>query len=168
LIVKPVILNLYLPTNDSVKAKKLEVATTYYDAMCFVCRKPYGMWFAFHHKRYDPKRKTHADFKNTTEYNRYVIPEVVANPERFRLLCKVCHSRIDQPRRGYLGHLKKDILIRTFVAAFETIPKPRGKNGGDFPSSSSSNSLENKKKLDAYLIDEINNLKTFLDTYTER
>ncbi len=133
-----------------------------------MCHKPYGMWFAFHHKEYDPTRKTHKDFKNTTEYNRYVIPEVIANPGRFRLLCKVCHARIDQPRRGYLGHLKKDILIRTFIAAFETIPKARGKNGGDSPSTSSPFSLENKRELDAYLIDEINNLKTFLNSYTER
>jgi len=155
-------MNLYLPTNDSVKAMKQKIAIEYFDGECFICHKSYGKWFAYHHKEYDPRRKTHADFKNTTEYNRYVIPEVIANPERFRLLCKVCHARIDQPRRGYLGHLKKDILIRTFIAALETIPKPRGKNGGDFPSSSSQNVLENNKRLDACTIIEIDNLKRFL------
>jgi glycosyltransferase involved in cell wall biosynthesis len=168
LIINKTILNIKLPTSESVYAKKREIAEKLYRGWCWGCHKFYENNFAFHHIEYDPLRKTHKDFPNTVNYNRYIIPEVIAYPERFRLACKVCHARNDQPRYGYLGHMKKDKLIRVFIMAFETIPKPRGKNGGDFPPISSPNCLENSKKLETYIIDEINNLKTFLATYTER
>jgi len=155
---------------DHTWIKKKDIAIKLFSGKCFVCHKAFGKWFAFHHLQYYPGRKTHKDFRNSIEYNKYVLPEVVDNPDRFRLLCKICHARIDQPRLGYLGHLKKDQLIRLFMAAFETIPKERPRKGTD-PSpvaTSSPKCLENNKELDAYVMDEINNLKTFLDTYAER
>jgi hypothetical protein len=152
---------------------KEELAREQYSGKCFMCHKPYGKGFAFHHKEYDPTRKTHRDFKNTLDYNRYVIPEIISCPNRFRLLCKNCHAKIDQPRFGYLGHMKKDKLIRTFMVAFETIPKKRprkGKHGGESQPSVTPalNSLETEKGLDACVLDELNNLKSFLMGYTER
>jgi hypothetical protein len=158
---------LILQSTDIIYTKKEQVARDLFDGRCFVCQKPYGKGFAFHHKSYDPQRKTHKDFKNSTAYNNYVIPEIINCPDRFRLLCKICHARIDQPRLGYLGHMKKDKLIRLFIASFETIPKPR-KNGGDSVAHPALNSLENKKELDAYVMDELNNLKSFLMGYAEK
>ena len=168
MIITKTIQNIKLPTAESVYVKKREIAENLFGGKCWGCHKFYENNFAFHHKEYDPLRKTHKDFPNTVNYNRYIIPEVIAYPERFRCVCPVCHARNDQPRYGYLGHMKKDKLIRAFIMGFETIPKPRGKNGGDSPSSSNPKCLENNKELDAYIIDEINTLKSFLDTYTER
>ena len=148
--------------------EKQSVAYRLFGGKCFVCQLKYGKGFAFHHKRYFDSRKTHKDFKNSADYNRYVIPEILAYPHRFRLLCKVCHAKIDQPRFGFLGHMKKDKLVRLFIASFETIPKkkPR-KNGGDSVATPEELSLETKAPLDAYLLDEINNLKSFLVRFTD-
>jgi len=120
-----VILNLHLTDSVSVVTEKRRVAIELFAGRCYICLRPFQPGFAFHHREYDPERKTHKDFKNTIEYNRYVIPEVVAYPERFRLLCKVCHARIDQPRYGYLGHIDKGRLARLYEVANETIPGPR-------------------------------------------
>ena len=125
MIVKKVILNLNLRGALDVVNEKLRVARELFEGRCYVCRKPFGNGFAFHHNEYDPNRKTHKDFKNTIDYNRYVLPEVIAHAERFYLLCKICHARIDQPRYGYLGHITKDRLERLFEVARKTIPGPR-------------------------------------------
>lgn len=118
---------------DKVVAEKRRLAIEVFDGKCYICQKPYGSGFAFHHKKYDPNRKKHSDFKNTIEYNAYVIPEIISDPDRFRLLCKICHARIDQPRYGYLGHIPKDRLDRLYEVAKETIPGPKKtrKKGGE-------------------------------------
>jgi hypothetical protein len=59
---------------------------------------------------------------------------VEAYPERFYLLCKICHARIDQPRYGYLGHINKERLERLFEVARKTIPGPKKKRRGKNPS----------------------------------
>jgi hypothetical protein len=129
LIIKKAILNQWLPTNDSVLREKKRVALEFFDGKCFVCPKKYGKGFAYHHVEYDPTRKTHSDFKTTIEYNRYVLPEIIAEPDRFYLLCKTCHARVDHWRSGQLGHLPKDQLARLFMVAYRTIPKPRKPRG---------------------------------------
>lgn len=118
-----------MPTNNSVLQEKKRVAEELFEDRCFICRKPYGKGFAFHHEIYDESRKTHSDFPNTIAYNRYVLPEIIASPERFWLLCKICHAKIDQPRFGYLGHMDKDKLARLFLVAQRTTPKPKKTRG---------------------------------------
>lgn len=127
MLVKKVILNLNLQFAVDVLTEKRRVAIELFEGRCYICRKNYGKGFAYHHKEYDPFRKTHSDFRSTVDYNRYVLPEIVTYPQRFRLLCKICHARIDQPRYGYLGHIADDKLDRLYEVAKETIPKPRGR-----------------------------------------
>jgi len=117
--------NLYLPTNEAVIQEKKRLANSLFKGQCYVCRKPFGKGFAFHHIEYDPARRTHKDFPNTIEYNRYLIPEVIMYPERFYCLCKGCHAKIDNWRSGQLGHINKEQLARLFLVAYQTIPKPR-------------------------------------------
>ena len=110
---------------DAIYEEKRRIAHDVYGGQCYICQTRYGSGHAFHHIEYDPSRKTHKDFTYTWDYNAYMFPEVLQYPERFYLLCKICHARIDQPRYGYLGHIKKDRLERLFEVAFKTIPAPK-------------------------------------------
>jgi len=114
-----------LPTAESVLAEKKRVAKELFEGRCYICRKPFGKGFAFHHEDYVEGRKTHKDFPNTIDYNRYILPEVIVYPERFWCLCKTDHARIDHWRSGMLAHLPKDVLARLFLVAYRTIPKPK-------------------------------------------
>jgi len=129
LIVRKVILNLNLNTPFDVLNEKRRIAHDLFEGRCYICWRNYGNGFAFHHKEYDPTRKTHKNFKNTIDYNRYILPEVITFSDRFYLLCKICHARIDQPRYGYLGHMAKDKLERLYQVAKETVPEPRKTRG---------------------------------------
>ena len=119
---------------EAVYKEKKRIADEYFEGRCYICEKKFGKGFAYHHLDYDPERKNHKDFKNTVDYNRYVLPEVEAYPERFYLLCRICHARIDQPRYGYLGHIDKERLERLFEVARKTIPGPKKKRRGKNPS----------------------------------
>lgn len=112
---------------EAIYAEKERIAKEVFGGVCFICEIKYKTTHAFHHLEYDVTRKTHKDFSYSWDYNAYMFPEVLEFPERFKLLCKNCHAKIDQPRYGYLGHIPKDRLERLFEVARSTIPGPRKK-----------------------------------------
>ena len=65
-----------------------------FKSRCFICHKPFGKGFAFHHKWYDggePEYKLY----NMLYWN-YVFNQIRTNPKQFRLLCKAHHYLIDR------------------------------------------------------------------------
>jgi len=132
LIVNKTILNLFLPSNQAVREAKARIGHELFGGICNDCKKKYQSNFAFHHLDYDPDRKTYKDFKGTLTYNRYILPEVVAFPQHFELLCRACHNRIDNYMTG-LSKVPKDTLARLYVTAFMTTKKPRGGNANNSP-----------------------------------
>ena len=97
-----------------------EVAIKYYNGKCFVCQKKFGKYFQFHHLRYEKNEKKWNDFVNPEEYWKYLQSKIFEDPTRFRLLCRICHSRIDK-KRGGLSRMKKDKIVRLFIVVLETI-----------------------------------------------
>lgn len=124
MLVKKSILNSYLPTAQAVIDEKRDIAVQLFHGRCGGCHKPYGKGFAYHHLDYDPDRKSSKDFKSTIDYNRYVLGEVRAYPQRFYLLCRGCHNRIDNFKTG-MSLVKKDTLARLYIIAFRSQIKPR-------------------------------------------
>ncbi len=122
--VTKVILDIYLPTTKAVILEKKRIAYVLFEYRCFGCRKPYDTGFAYHHQDYDKDRKTSKDFKNTIEYNRYVLGEVITFPERFVLFCKSCHNRMDNFKTG-MSLVPKDVLTRLYMVALVSKPKLR-------------------------------------------
>jgi len=151
LIIKKTILDLYLPTAESVVLEKKRIAYVLFEYRCFGCRKSYGDGknFAYHHQDYDKDRKTSKDFKNTIEYNRYVLGEVITFPKRFVLFCKSCHNRMDNFKTG-MSLVSKDTLTRLYMVALLSEPKlrkTRDKGGESKPvSPSNPECLENMGK----------------------
>ncbi len=145
MIVNKSILNLFLPSNQAVREAKARIAHELFLGICNDCKRKYRPNFSFHHLDYDPNRKTYKDFSGTLTYNRYVIPEVVAYPESFELLCRACHNRIDNYMTG-LSKVPKDTLARLYVTAFMTTKKPRGGNATNSPVAViTANALENER-----------------------
>lgn len=97
-----------------------EIAVKYYNGKCFVCEKKFGKAFQFHHLWYENNEKKWNDFTNQNDYWEYVHTKIKLNPKRFRLLCKMCHWRIDK-KRGGLSRMKKDKVVRLFIVTLETI-----------------------------------------------
>ncbi len=122
------ILDLYLPTAESVVLEKKRIAYVLFEYRCFGCRKPYAKGFAYHHQDYDKNRKTSKDFKNTILYNRYVLGEVITFPNRFVLFCKSCHNRMDNFKTG-MSLVPKDTLTRLYMVALTSQPKLRKSRG---------------------------------------
>ena len=104
--------------------EKKRLASELFHGRCSGCHKPYGPGFAYHHLEYDENRKTSKDFSNTIAYNRYILGEVSALPERFVLFCRGCHNRCDNFMTG-MALIPKDTLARLYVIAFMSKPKPR-------------------------------------------
>lgn len=99
--------------NDRLSRLRFRAASMY-DLRCFVCRKPYGPRFQFHHMRYPEGWKTYRDFKTGQKYNEYILPKIMRHPEVFRLLCKRCHELVSAVQR-VRGRQKFDRLIDTCV-----------------------------------------------------
>jgi len=132
-IIKKQLINLFLPTTKSVIKAKKDIAVEFYADKCSGCFKEYGegKWFAYHHMDYDPERKTSKEFRNTILYNRYVLGEVSTFPERFVLVCKSCHNRLDNYKTG-MALVPKDTLTRLYMIAFLSKPKLRKtRTGGE-------------------------------------
>ena len=124
MIIKKTIIDLFLPTTQSVIDAKAKIAKDLFEDRCFGCRKKYGAFFAYHHQDYDKNRKTSKEFKGTIDYNRYVLSEVATFPERFALFCKSCHNRMDNYKTG-MSLVPKDTLTRLFMVAMISQPKLR-------------------------------------------
>ena len=98
----------------------------YFGDICGGCLRPYGKGkgFSFHHMNYRDDRRDYKDFNGSVNYNRYVLPEIVAEPHRFKLLCKSCHNRIDSFKTG-MSRIPNETLARLYTIAFMTTKKPR-------------------------------------------
>jgi hypothetical protein len=96
-----------------------EVALKYYNGKCFVCEKKFGKYFQFHHLYYLESEKKFSDFEKPEQYWEYVSKKILDDPQRFLLLCRICHSRIDR-KRGGLSRMKKDKVVRLFLATMRT------------------------------------------------
>jgi len=92
-----------------------EIAEEFYDNKCYVCQKKFGKYFQFHHLWYHDDEKIYSDFKRQKDYWKYVVYAIMEEPERFMLLCRTCHSRIDK-RRGGIKRMKVDKVVRLFIA----------------------------------------------------
>lgn len=58
---------------------------------CYICRKPFGKNFHFHHIEYRKGELKHSNFKSSYHYNAYVLPIIERLPDKFSLLCHKCH-----------------------------------------------------------------------------
>jgi hypothetical protein len=92
-----------------------EIAQEFYSNRCYVCQKKFGKYFQFHHLWYYTDEQVFSDFSNPKKYWAYVSQRIMEEPNRFMLLCKICHSRIDK-RRGGLKRMKPDKTARLFIA----------------------------------------------------
>jgi len=90
--------------------EKREVAKLF-NSECFVCKRPFGKGFTFHHLKYIQGEKTYRDFDDNADYQRYILPIVRAQPQRFLLLCKKHHSALEKLKR-----FKKETLTRLLQA----------------------------------------------------
>jgi hypothetical protein len=74
-------------------ARKREYAKKYYNGRCYVCERPFGKGFSFHHLWYDggePNRDTHKK-----DYFEYVFKQIERNPSQFYLLCQAHHYFVE-------------------------------------------------------------------------
>ena len=74
---------------------------------CAVCEKRFGKNFQFHHLRYITGEPTYRNFKLGIDYNLYILPKIIAEPDRFVLLCRNHHHAVEQLKR-----FKRDKLHR--------------------------------------------------------
>ena len=74
-------------------------AAQQYGLQCFVCHRPYGPRFQFHHVEYPSGWKTYRDFKTNAKYNEYIMPRIMEHPDVFLLLCKSCHELVSAVQR---------------------------------------------------------------------
>ncbi len=64
---------------------------------CYVCHKPFGKGFVFHHKWYDG---TEPDFtKDQDAYFEHIFIQIIKNPKQFLLLCKNHHYFVEWSKR---------------------------------------------------------------------
>ena len=64
-----------------------------FQSRCYVCRRPFGKGFVFHHKYYDGGEP---DFnKDKDLYFEYVFTQIRKNRKQFLLLCKNHHYFVE-------------------------------------------------------------------------
>ena len=99
---------------------KKRVAKKKFGGMCFGCYADYEPFFAFHHTKYMKDEKNYSDFSDTVYYNLYVLPIVEKNPERFRLLCDICHERTEKRKHvNFIDHISDCKLAANFAFAMK-------------------------------------------------
>lgn len=85
--------------NKRLKSRRAWVAATYYESRCYVCEKPFGRYFSFHHFFYPRYWKRHSDFSNNDQYDEYVLDRIVEHPGLFALLCRGCYHLVTITQR---------------------------------------------------------------------
>ena len=86
--------------NEKIKEDRRQTATLF-DSVCYVCGKPIGKAFHFHHVRYRKGEKTYKDFdasksrKNWFAYTNYILPMINQHPTEFALLCQKHHKFVE-------------------------------------------------------------------------
>jgi len=81
-----------------IKNEKKETAK-FFKSRCYICRRPFGKRFLFHHKKYIEGERIHSDFKSTTDYNEYILPRIKKDKKRFLLLCSGNHQTLERIKR---------------------------------------------------------------------
>jgi len=104
-------------TKDPILIEKKKIAKEFFNGCCYICRKNYGKYFAFHHQEYYEDDLTSEDFNNTIWYHTYLLPLVLEEPERFWLLCRKCHFH------QWLADIPSDQLGRLFEVVCATKPR---------------------------------------------
>ncbi len=79
---------------------------------CFVCWKPFGKFFNFHHLEYDTPSVISSDYKDNTKYQLDILPFVVKNPKQFMLTCKAHHYFI-----GWGASIKDMAMWKRYLTA---------------------------------------------------
>ena len=78
------------------KEIKKYLAEKLYHNRCYVCRKPFGKGFAFHHLWYEPIDAVYHNFNgNSNKYHIQLEKFIISNPKRFLLLCKPHHHLVE-------------------------------------------------------------------------
>lgn len=64
-----------------------------FQSRCWICHAKYTpkKSFTLHHRYYLPDEKIYSDFPDRVSYYSYLLPFVLQNPKRFRLLCSKHH-----------------------------------------------------------------------------
>lgn len=135
--------------------KKKEIAVELFGGKCFFCPKKYGKYFSFHHLNYDPTRKTYKDFNNNTvKYHVYLIPEILANPQRFLLVCRGHHDLLE-----WAVSIKNPEFWGRFFLGIMCTDSSRGES---LPESSITRICLENNRVIAYHLNNNSALKTYL------
>jgi len=138
--------------------QKDKVAKELFYGKCFWCQKPYGKGFSFHHLRYPPGEKTYSDFNGTANYHKYILPRVIAEPERFALVCQPHHHFTEI--FSSIKDEKKWLRFMLLVMCTD------GEKGGEsIPSNLTSISLENENEVRSYQLSNKSSLKKLLSRH---
>jgi len=87
-----------------------------FGGVCFICNKPFGRSFLYHHLNYRFNERTYRDFEgDTVKYNLYILPIVRKEPDRFLLLCGRHHTVLSRLKK--FGKLN---LLRLLLAVYLT------------------------------------------------
>ena len=78
-----------------VENKKQQVAAKLYNNICYVCNSKFSRYFVFHHKQYDVDELTYRNFKNSIDYNNYILKIIQKRPKDFALLCRKHHRTVE-------------------------------------------------------------------------
>jgi hypothetical protein len=139
--------------------EKDRIAREMFMGRCFWCGKKYGSGFAFHHLNYKAGRLTYSSFKDTVNYHKYLIPEILASPERFGLLCKAHHHFVEI----FAAIKDEQKWLRFFLLVMCT---DGDKGGESSPSRSTAICLENDA-VEAYHLNNNSSLKKLLTRFTD-
>jgi hypothetical protein len=99
---------------ETIKKYRKQIAT-YFDSRCYVCHKKYGKNFKFHHLTYRVDEKTYRDFKNSNDYQLYILPIIEKRVLDFELLCDSHHYMVEKLKLFKCGKLSRlfDIVLRS-------------------------------------------------------
>ena len=86
---------------------------------CYVCRKPFGKGFAFHHIWYIINDVKYSDYKDSLKYHIQLEELILQNPKRFLLLCRVHHHFVEW------GNKLNEPAFKRFVKAVGMTRKAR-------------------------------------------
>jgi hypothetical protein len=92
----------------NIKEKKKEYAVLF-GYRCYVCRKPFGSGFVYHHLYYDGGEPS---YKDRYRYFDYVFKQIETNPRQFLLLCKNHHYFVEWGKRIADDKFKRFIKAR--------------------------------------------------------
>lgn len=79
---------------EELKLQK-KITSKLFGGKCYVCHRPWGKGFTFHHKKYISGEKTYSDFATPREYYEYLLPIIRKYPNRFAVVCSKHHRAVE-------------------------------------------------------------------------